>query len=80
MRWGLHPLIYNELFSSLVDVRSPTCFSFFVGTSLSNLKGRDDKEPNYDDKLIQSYQDRVDKEWNVKALLGASSAWKNRTL
>jgi len=55
-------------------VRSPTCFSFFVGTSLSNLKGRDDKEPNYDDKLIQSYQDRVDKEWNVKALLGASSA------
>jgi len=24
MRGGLHPFIYNELFSSLVDVRSPT--------------------------------------------------------
>jgi len=24
MGWGLHPLIYNEIFLSLVDVGSPT--------------------------------------------------------
>jgi len=24
MGWSLHPLIYNEIFSSLVDVGSPT--------------------------------------------------------